>query len=299
MRLRFGTLVLLAHLLAPCGSYARNAALLSLGMDHFRDTATVTVDTARGLTTISTERGFVEYSGPMRMVWHDEFLSAVIDDKTGRKSFRIDVAITYGGARRSYPAADLEGLTGPKVVVPTLVGTESANCNVGECIYTDHVQIGVEEALLRRIAAAYVPGEPVALTFKLRAGKGVDYRGELSNAEVAGLLARLDGYQAAPPTAPAQAPAPPRRLDFGISGIAVAPSAEAPNRAGVLVASVSVGSIAQQAGIITGDIIYQLQDRPIHSPADLEAAAADIPVHSTVTLRIYRGLKETALKARF
>jgi hypothetical protein len=298
LKLRLDTLALLTLLLAPCACFARNSSLLALGMDHFRDTATVVVDPARGLTTISTERGYVEYSGPLRMVWHDEFLSAVIDDKSGRKSFRIDVAITYGGARRSYPAADLEGMTGPTGVVPTLVSTESANCNVGECIYTDHVEIPVEEALLRRLAAAYVPGQPVALTFRLRARKGADYQGELSNAEIAGLLARLDGYAAAP-AAPAEAPLPPRRLEFGISGIAVAPSAEAPNRAGVLVTSVSVGSVAREAGIITGDIIYQLEDRPIHSTADLEAAAAAIPVHSTVTLRIYRGLKETALKARF
>ncbi len=267
-------------------------------MEHFRDTASVLVDPARGLTTISTERGFVEYSGPMKMVWHDEFLSAVIDDKAGRKSFSIDVSITYSGARHSYPAADLEGMTGPKLVVPTLVATQSANCNVGECIYTDHVQIGVEETLLRRLAAAYVPGNPVLLTFRLHVRKAADYLGELSNAEIAGLLAKLDGYTAAPAT-PAEAPPPPRRLDFGISGIPVAPSAEAPNRAGVLVSQVSGGSVAQQAGIITGDIIYQVEDRPTRSLADLEAAAAAFPAQSTVTIRIYRGLKEVALKARF
>jgi hypothetical protein len=267
-------------------------------MEHFKDTASVVVDPGRRVTTISTERGFVEYSGPLRMVWHDEFLSAVIEDKTGRKSFRIDVSITYSGPRRSYPAADLEGMTGPKAVAPTLDRTESANCNVGECIYTDHVEIAVEEALLRLLAAAYVPGKPVALTYRLHVRKGADYQGELSNAEIAGLLAKVDGYTAAP-AAPAEEPPAPRRLDFGISGIAVTPSADAPNRAGVLVSAVSGGSVAQQTGIITGDIIFQIEDRPTRSLADLEAAVATVPAHSTAIIHVYRGLKQLALKARF
>lgn len=153
--------------LAPCGSIAKDPALLSLGMEHFRDTASVDTDPARGLTTISTEPGFVEHSGLMGMVWHDEFLTAVIDAKTGRTSFRIDVSITYSGARRSYLAVSLAGMNGPTAVVPTLVGTESANCSVGECLYTDHLMIAVDEALLRHLAAAYVPGKPIPLTYTL------------------------------------------------------------------------------------------------------------------------------------
>jgi hypothetical protein len=271
---------------------------MSLGMEHFRDTASVVDDPAAGLTTISTERGFVEYSGPMRMVWHDEFLTAVIDSKTGRMSFDIDVSITYNGARRSYTSANLEGMTGPRAVAPTLLKTESANCAVGECIYTDHLAIPVQEGLLRQLAAAYAPGKPALLTYKLIAKRGADYQGELSNAEIAGLLAKVDGYKASP-SAPSEAPPAPRRLDFGISGIVVSPSADRPDRAGVLVSAVSGGSIAQQAGIITGDIIYQIDDRPTRSLADLEAAVAAIPAHSTAPIRIFRGVKEMALKGRF
>jgi membrane-associated protease RseP (regulator of RpoE activity) len=189
---------------------------------------------------------------------------------------------------------------GPKAVAPTLVKTESANCQVGECIYTDHLVIPVEEALLRHLAAGYVPGSAAPLTFKLIVKRGAaDYQGELSNAEVAGLLAKVDGYSAAP-QAPAAAPPAPRRLDFGISGIAVSPSAELPNRAGVLVSAVSRDSVAQQAGIITGDIIYQIDDRATRSLADLEdAAAAAGSAHSTAKIRLFRGLKDLSLKARF
>jgi PDZ domain len=284
--------------IAPCGSIAKNASLLSLGMEHFRDTATVADDPAKGLTTISTERGFVQSSGPMGMVWNDEFLKAVIDDKTGRKSFQIEVSTTYGGARRAYPGADLGGMGGPNTVVPTLVKTETANCATGECMYTDHLVIPIEEGLLRQLAAGYVPGKPVLSTYRLIAKGGIGYRGELSNAEIAGLLVKVDGYAAEPPAPPAQAPTP-RRLDFGISGIVVSPSAEMPNRAGVLVAAVNGASVAQQAGIITGDIIYQIDDRPTRSLADLEAAVAASAPRTTGTIRIFRGIKEMTLKARY
>ena len=298
MRPHLGTLAMSLLVLAPCGSIAKDPALLSLGMEHFRDTASVDTDPARGLTTISTEPGFVEHSGLMGMVWHDEFLTAVIDAKTGRTSFRIDVSITYSGARRSYLAVSLAGMNGPTAVVPTLVGTESANCSVGECMYTDHLMIAVDEALLRHLAAAYVPGKPIPLTYTLTPKRGADYRGELSNAEIAGLLAKLDGYETAP-AASVEAPPSPRRLDFGISGIMVSASGDTPNRAGILVAAVSADSVAHQAGIITGDIIYQVGDRPTRSLGDLEAAVAAIPAHSTAAVRLYRGLKEVTLSARF
>ena len=123
-------------------------------------------------------------------------------------------------------------------------------------------------------------------------------RSHIANAEIAGLLAKVDGYSAAPKAAQEALPSP-RRLDFGISGIVVSPSSDRPDRAGVLVAAVSTESVAHQAGIITGDIICQVGDRPTRSLADLEAAVAAIPAHASAAVRIYRGLKEVTLSARF
>src|SRR5580693_2524945 len=97
-------------------SLAGSSALSALGMEHFRDTATVADDPAANLTTISTERGYVEGSGPMREVWHDEFLVATIGHATGQRSFHIEVSTTYSGSRRSYRDADLEAMAGPKSV---------------------------------------------------------------------------------------------------------------------------------------------------------------------------------------
>ena len=278
-------------------SLAGSSALSALGMEHFRDTATVADDPAANLTTISTERGYVEGSGPMREVWHDEFLVAVIDHGTGRRSFRIEVSTTYSGARRSYRDADLEAVGGPKSAPATVLRTESVNCAVSECIYTDHVAIPVDEALLRRLAADYRPGNPTISSFQLNPARGRAYRGELSNAETAGLLAKVDGYAPAP-AAPAASP-PPRLLNFGISGLAVAPAADRPNRAGVLVSAVGAGSVAQRAGIITGDIIFQIDGRPTRSIEELETALNSNPSRASAAIKLFRGLEELALEARY
>jgi hypothetical protein len=285
--------------LAAADAVANSTALLALGMEHFRDTASVADDPAKGVTTISTERGFVEGSGPMRQVWHDEFLTAVIDRGTGQKSFQIDVSVTYGGARRSYSSADLGAMSGPKSVKPALMRTESVNCAVGDCIYTDHVLIPVEEGMLRHLAAGYAPGHAAVSSFGLAAKGGSVYRGEISNAEAAGLLARVDGQSSAPGAADAEAPLPPRRLDLGMSGLAVSPAVDSPRRAGVLLVAVSNESVAQQAGLITGDIIYEIDDRPTRSLADLQAAISSSAERGSATIRIFRGLKEMTLEARF
>jgi len=89
-------------------TYAKDPALLSLTMEHFRDTATVKDDPVGAVTTISTENGFAERKGPMRMVWNDEYLRSVIDNKTGQKSFQVYAWTIYSGRLRSYETADYQ-----------------------------------------------------------------------------------------------------------------------------------------------------------------------------------------------
>jgi len=154
--------------------------------------------------------------------------------------------------------------------------------------------------LLRHIAQGYGPGKPELWRFRLLAKGASDYRGALSNAEAAGLLARVDDYLKNPTAVQAPAPLPPpARLDFGISGLPVAPSADAPNRAGVLVVGVSPASIAQKAGIITGDIIYEFDGHPIRSTGDLQAAVAASAARLTARIRLYRGTEAVTLEAHF
>ena len=274
---------------------AKDSDLRSLGAEHFTQTASVTEDAHS--TKITTEPGYVERRGLMGEVWHDEFLTALINRDTGQVSYRMDVSITYRGSARSYRTAEYPGI-GQLVAEPvSVVKRVVINCPTGECTYTDYLTVPLDEALLRHLAQGYVPGKPELWSFRIAAKGGPEYRGSLSNAEVAGLLAKVDAYLQHPTAAAAAAPPPPARLDFGIGGLAVSPSAEAPNRAGVLVVSVSPGSIAQRAGIITGDIIYEFEGRAIRVPADLQGAMA--ASHSIAHIKLYRGTQVETLEAHF
>jgi PDZ domain len=278
---------------------AKDPEPLALGAEHFTQTASVTEEAHA--TKISTERGYVERQGLMGEVWHDEFLTALIDRASGQVSYRMDVSITYRGASRSYKTAEYRGIRELETVPVTVLKRVSINCPTGECTYTESLAVPLDEALLRHLAKSYVPGKPELWKFRIVAKGGFDYRGSLSNAEIAGLLAKVDAYVQNPAAAqaPAPPPPPPIRLDFGVSGLPVSANAEAPNRAGVLVVGVSPGSIAQKAGIITGDIIYEFEGRAIRSPGDLQGAAAASQSHSTVRIKLYRGTEVKTLEAQF
>jgi hypothetical protein len=293
----YAAAALVAGMLITYAAAAKDPELLSLGAEHFTQTASVTEESHA--TRITTERGYVERSGLMGEVWHDEFLAARIDHDSGRVSYEMDVSLTYRGASRSYQTAEFRGLEQLETVPVKLLKRQVINCPTGECTYTEYLAVPVDEALLRHIAQGYVPGKPQLWRFRILAKGGSDYRGALSNAEVAGLLAKVDSYVQNPTAAQAPPPPLPARLDIGISGLPVTPSAEAPSRAGVLVVGVSPGSIAQKAGIITGDIIYEFGGRPIRSPNDLQAAVAASAARSTAGIKLYRGTEATMLDVHF
>jgi hypothetical protein len=316
-------------------AYAKAPALLSLTMEHFRDTATVKDDAVDAVTTISTENGFVERKGPMRMVWSDEYLRSVIDRKTGQKSFQVYALTVYNGNWRSYETVNYETAAGTKSVPAVRIGKEGANCAVGDCQYTERIAFPVDEQLLRRLAAGYVPGKPTIWAYKLIARVGPDHTGGLSSAEIAGFLARVDETAnsvpvlganpaaGASPTAgaslavgaglaagagPAAGASPAAKANaagesvarhLGIGGLPVAATLEQPNRAGILVFGVTSGSVAQKSGIIIGDIIYEFDGHPIRALAELEAAVAASAANSTATIKLHRGTNDLTMTARF
>jgi PDZ domain len=280
-------------------AYAKDPPLLSLTPEHFRDTATVKDDPVEAVTIISTENGYAEHKGPMRMVWNDEYLRSVIDKKTGQKSFQVYAWIIYGGRWRSYETANYQTPAGPKSVPAIQIGRETANCAVGDCLYTERVAFPVDEDLLRQLAAGNVPGKPTIWAYKFIAKTGPEYAGGLSSAEIAGLLAKIDEYTNAVPAVKAAVAGASLKRDLGISGMPVAATTEQPNRAGILVFGVNSGSVAQKSGIITGDILYEFDGHPIKALDELEAAVAACAANSTVAIKLYRGTAGMAVNARF
>src|SRR3984957_2224488 len=225
------TVVPALFIFAPGAAQAKDSDLLSLSVEHFKDTATVT-DTGPDAVTISTENGYKDGRGPMRTVWNDEFLEGIIDKNTGRKSFLVSVSITYTGNSRSYTTASYLAPQGPRSVPATLTRLNKSFCAVGDCTFTEYLTFPVDETMLRQLAAEPAAGKHVLWSFKLVATSGPYYSGGFSIAEIAGLLAKADasrpGLAAAPPPAsaapgPPTAPAPPPAAattsltrDFGV-----------------------------------------------------------------------------------
>jgi hypothetical protein len=284
--------------LALRSAHAKDPALLSLTPEHFRDTATVKDDPLGAMTTISTENGFVERRGLMGMVWNDEYLRGVIDKKTDQKSFQVYASITYRGNWRFYQSASYQTSGGPRSVPLAQIGKESDNCAVGECIYTERVAFPVDEGLLRQLASENAPGKPTLWRYKLIAKQGPEYMGGISSAEIAGFLARVDDYRALPVVKASVAGAS-LKLDLGIGGMPVAATADYPNRAGILVIDVTRGSIGQKAGIIVGDIVAEVDGRPIKLLTDLQAAVAARAANSAAAIKLYRGTAEMTVTAQF
>jgi PDZ domain len=279
---------------------AKDPPLLSLSLEHFRDTASVTDDLPSATATISTEPGFVEHSGPLHTVWQDEFLTAVIDHKSGQKSFLVHQVITYSGNWRAYETARYRSAAGPRSVPANLVRKEAVNCLVGECTYTEEVAFVADEASLRQLAATYAPGKAVLWPYQLSVKSASALNAGLSTAEIAGLLVKVDAYTGAPATIAASAAIPAsNRINFGADGIAVAAAAEQPNRAGLLITAVNRGSVAQKSGIIVGDILYEFDGHPVGALEQLHAAVAACAVNAAVAIKLYRGLDPMVLTAQF
>jgi hypothetical protein len=314
--LKFRTTALASFIVTALGigtAGAKDPALSSLTMEHFRDTATVTENQGDGTAVISTENGYVEHTGPMRMVWHDEFLRGVIDPKTGAHSLQVYAWVIYSGSLRNYQSANFRTANGPRSVPVVQLAREVVNCPVGDCTYTERVAFPVDEESMRQLAAARAPGNLDEWPFKLVAKSGPEYAGELSSAEIAGFLAKIDEYTNRPPVVRASAAVADAGVpvvngstanatlshDFGIGGMSVDPTDEQPDRAGVLVIGVDRGSVAHKAGIIVGDILYEFDGHRLKTPADLQAALAGRAADSAVAIKLYRGTSDTTVNARF
>ena len=275
-------------------SFAKDPPLTSLGLEHFRDTASVNDDPIAGVTTVSTEKGFVEHHGPLRAVWNDEYLFGTIDRKTARKSFEVISTITYRGSRRSYGDAKFQGVSAPATAPTAPLKTTSVNCPVGECTYTDRVSFPVDESLLRHLAAQNAIDKPELWHYTLIAAPGAAYEGALSTAEIAGFLAKVDEYTGAAPPPPVARAKP----ELGIGGLRVDATEQQPSRAGVLVTAVARGSVAEKAGIIVGDIVHELGGRTIKSLAELQSAMAAVAANPSITIKVYRGTTEMTLNGQ-
>lgn len=171
---------------------------LAMTPDDFAVAATVSDDDLDVRATISTEKGFSEKRGLLKVVWNDNFLRGFIDKKTGALSIQVYQRITYTARSwRFYSGVNYETPDGPAEAMVDKIGSnvDCSNSRYGGCTFTESFGFNVPEAVLRKAAAAYQPGAAIGWKFKYKARAGEDWPDGMLASEVAGFLKVVDNYR--------------------------------------------------------------------------------------------------------
>jgi hypothetical protein len=171
--------------------------LLALTPADFQRTATLKDDSLDTVAQISTEPGFQEKRGLLKIVWNDNFLRAFIDKKTGATVFQVYQYISYQGSWHFYTTANFETPSGPESIPVTVINRNVNSCSAYlGCSFTEHIGFEVPENLLRSVAAQYAAKPDMIWRFKFGSQAGGDWQDGMVAAEVVGLLAAVDQYRA-------------------------------------------------------------------------------------------------------
>jgi hypothetical protein len=276
---------------------AKDPPLLSLTMEHFRDTATLKDDALDTTATITTEPGLIDRGTFFRPASYDEFFRVLIDKRTGVRIFEVYEWITYSGdGWRFYETANYQTPTGPASSPVIKIASNVVGCTATlGCTYTEHVAFTVDEGLLRQLAAGYAPGHNDIWLYKFVAKNGTQFEDGFTAAEIAGVLAKADDYAKAHPIGDAAK----SKAALGLTVVPIPPSADQPLRTGLLIVEVKSGSVAEQAGAHVGDILTKFAGSELKQNGDLQVAIANVSPGAAVDLQMIRGATDMKLTAQF
>lgn len=177
-----------ALLLSGCATTTMTQPHAHLTKEHFKHTTTLTAKAGEPYAQLSTEKGYEEtYDGAREFT--ATYLVASVDRKTGKAGYALSFMDTTTQPRKmaklSY--ASPEGWMEQQVKVKH----GSRLCKGTECWNLESVSAVLPEDLLRAYAKRYAPGTPGSWPFRI----APDITGEISYAEIAGLLERVDDYR--------------------------------------------------------------------------------------------------------
>lgn len=173
--------------------------LIEMTPAQFEAAADLRDDGLETVATITTRNGWQQHDGLFGIVNTDAFFRAFIDKKSGAARFQVYHAMHYIARHRdSFETVNYETPRGPATGPLTVIYRTRDGCRRAEgCPFDEVVGFDVEEALLRNLAARYVPGEAAAWRYRLKAHSGVTRDDGFVAAEIAGMLAAVDHYRAA------------------------------------------------------------------------------------------------------
>ncbi len=276
--------------------------------DEIKRSATVVEDAGEGKTKISSEYGH-----------NRTFLRAFVDARSGEVSYQVYTRNQYPGTKyRLYRTAYFPTGKGGSDSSPVVVlSRASEHCDAyGKCEFREDSGFLVREAALRAVAKDYLtdPATATDWKFRLKNKSGEQSDGYLPEAQIAGLLARVDEYLAdnnitryRPNTVEQPLLSPLNSmLAFGIQGAnkselapPVASALASTELKGIFVITVSPGSLAESAGIEVGDDLYEFNGKPIASAQQMQAAVASAGAGSPVPIKVLRAGAVVSMVAQF
>lgn len=287
-------------------AHAQNQAAAATSED-FKRNATVVEDAGEAKTKISSESAH-----------NRSFLRAYVNTRSGEITYQVYTRNQYSGTQyRLYRTAYFQTGAGSDSSPVVVLSRASQACDAsGKCEFREDSGFLVSEAVLRAAAKDYSadPQSAPEWKFRLKDKSGDQSDGYLLEAEIAGLLARVDDYVAdskipryRPNTVDQPLLSPLNSMvAFGIQGAnkgelapPIAAALGSAELKGIFVITVSPGSLAESAGVKAGDDLYEFNGKPIASAQQMQAAVAGAGAGTAVPIKVMRSGAPVSMVAQF
>ena len=166
-------------------------AAITLNKSYFKNKLIIEKDNKKGTVKISTANGFNKKSRNKNNVWANNYITALIDKKTGHTTYQINSLIEYKDHdKHSYKEVSYSSGVESKTKQASILKHDISclGSAYSGCIHTEHVAFSIDSTSIEKIAASYSEGAQNKWGYKLSPKKGRDYFASLFVAEIAALV---------------------------------------------------------------------------------------------------------------
>ncbi|MEN9681471.1 MAG: hypothetical protein RLZZ627_1364 [Pseudomonadota bacterium] len=182
--LRWVSVFFLAVLMSACASKSAKPPA-NLTPEHYAKTTTVTPRPDQDAIHLNTEKGFEEPYEDNRH-YRGTYLLAAVDRKSGKAAIGVDFMQMTDTPRTKVVVT----YDSPEGMMRQTIYVKSGRrlCRENDCRVLESISIPLKESLVRHYAKLYSPNLATHWTYRI----GDDYTGEISYAEMAGLIESID-----------------------------------------------------------------------------------------------------------
>lgn len=167
------------------------SAAITLNKAYFKNKLIIEKYNKKGTVKISTANGFNKKPRNKTNAWANNYITALIDKKTGHTTYQINSLIKYKDHdKHLYKEVSYNTGSEPKTKQASILKHDISclGSAYSGCIHTEHVAFSINSTLIENIAASYSKGAQNKWGYKLSPRKGRDYFSYLFIAEITALV---------------------------------------------------------------------------------------------------------------